>query len=330
MGPFVIVACLGGPVLGGEASVQSTAGFDLDGPGGSVRTLDKAVADLKAQRVDQATIALDGVDEVVVAIGHASWSEDLSPSERLRQTLVGSVKARKAAAAFLFGIDSTSLTRIATRTESRMDDRGTTSVSEKERLRFVTETVGGILHGMRVREVAIDPDGDRMVVVMTSTPDTAALGEALPKFPNAAAAAEGILDGMVEGSIVPCGGMMIRLDGGRAAVVGLGAMPAKKDTPSRAESLVAGRRAAAGLVAFLQGEEIDGKDTYSEVFRTVLRDDPRTGATRDAQYTRSLDRLASTMSRGVVPGGNTPAERIGELAGGRYLFSVIVVPLGSE
>lgn len=291
------------------------------------QSIDSTIAELRAQRIDQATAALDGDNEVVVAIGHVAWPADLTASQRLERTLAASVKARKAAASYLFGLDSKSVTSIATRTESRIDESDTASTTEKTRSRYVEETVAGILQGMRVRTTLVDEDRDRLVVVLISTPDAATPGSATPTFSDEESAARGILDGMCDGSIVPCGGMMIRLANGRPAVAGLGAVPAKNTTPSRAETLIAGRRAAAGLVAFLKGEEITGKDTFSEVFRTVLREDPRRGPTRESEHSRSLDRLAGTMSRGVVPGGNTTGERVATLAGDRYLFSVVVVPV---
>lgn len=291
------------------------------------------IAELRLARGDQAGIAVEDGREFVVAIGHAPWNADMSPRERLAATLTASVRARKAASAYLFGSGLESATRIATRVETTMTESGTTSISTKERAQFVQRTIAGVLRSMRVRELIEDPERRRLIAVLTSESlGSASFREGMPLHASPESAAAAVLEGMADGSIVPCGGMLVWLgEACRPAVVGLGVVPLKGEHASRAEQLVAGRKAAAGLVAFLRGEEISGKDEFTEVLRTVVRDDDR-AAPGDAgsTYARSMTRLASSMSKGTVPGGNTPAERVAMLADGRYLFSVIVVPIERE
>lgn len=49
----------------------------------------------------------------------------------------------------------------------------------------------------------------------------------------------------------------------------------KGERAIRAERLVAERKAAAGLVAFVRGKEVSGRDQITEVLGTVVRDDDR-------------------------------------------------------
>lgn len=295
--------------------------------------LAETIAGLRAARGDQAGIAVEGDREIVVAIGHAPWNAEMSPRERLQATLAAAIRARKAAAAYLFGEGSASSTRIASRVETTITESGTTSISTKERAQFVQRTIAGVLRSMRVRELIEDPERRRLIAVLTSESlGAASFREGMPLHASPESAAAAVLEGMADGSIVPCGGMLVWLgEARRPAVVGLGAVPLKGEHASRGEQLVAGRKAAAGLVAFLRGEEISGTDEFTEVLRTVVRDDDR-AAPGDAgsTYARSMTRLASSMSKGTVPGGNTPAERVATLADGRYLFSVIVVPIERE
>lgn len=329
-----------GGVMGGATSRSSPsgsgqlAGNELAAPSATAgNSLTETITALRAASGDQAGIAVESGREIVVAIGQARWNQDMGPGERLGAILTASVRARKAASAYLFGEGSVSATRIVERVATTMTESGTSSVVTKERSQFVRRTIAGVLHSMRVREVIEEPAGDRLLVILTSyTVDAGSMRDGMVVHTNAKAAAAAVLDGMADGSIVPCGGMLVWIgEAKRPAVVGLGAVSIKGEQATRGEQLVAGRKAAAGLVAFLRGEEIVGKDEFTEILRTVARDDGRTGVgDADTSYHRSMSRLAGSMSKGIVPGGNTPDERVATLAGHRYLFSVVVVPIEAE
>ncbi len=316
---------------GGPEHLVGNDLVDLEATAGS--SLAETITALRAARGDQAGIAVESGREIVVAIGQARWNQDMGPGERLGAILSASVRARKAAAAYLFGEGSVSVTRIIERVATTMTESGTTNVVTKERSQFVRRTIAGVLHSMRVREVIEAPADDRLLVILTSeTVDAGSMRDGMVVHTNATAAAAAVLDGMADGSIVPCGGMLVWIgEAKRPAVVGLGAVPIKGEHATRGEHLIAGRKAAAGLVAFLNGEEIVGKDEFTEILRTVARDDGRTDASdANPSYHRSMSRLAGSMSKGVVPGGNTPDDRVATLAGNRYLFSVVVVPIEAE
>lgn len=268
----------------------------------------------------------------VLAVAQVRFEASEGPKAALRAAVAASVRARAAVAALLEGREVETSSRLYTRLAS--DEWGTTAErTTEQRVRIVVRSV---LASVSTRRCDLDFERGMATVVLESAPRqwTQADAFGVPRYADAAAAADGVTRELAALGLPAVGAVLVRLDStGEVAAVGLGAASLREGQALRDGRLIAGRRAAAAVVAYLGGEEVRGSDELQTMLRQVVRTESGfNGAPGDAELeiSEQFKRTAESMVRGVRPPGSVERDASAQIGGERLVFAAVVVPIAGS
>lgn len=265
----------------------------------------------------------------VVAVARVRFEASDGPRAALRAAVAASVRARSTVAALLEGRAVETSSRLYTRLAS--DERGASiERTVEQRVRIVVRSV---LASVSTRRCDLDFEQGMATVVLESAPRqwTRADASGVPRYADAAAAAEGVARELAALGLPAVGAVLVRLDStGEVAAVGLGAAALRDGQSLRDGRLIAGRRAAAAAVAYLGGEEVRGTDELQTMLRQAVRSEPGfSDAPGDAEleFSEQFKRTAGSMTRGIRPPGSVERDASAQIGGERLVFAALVVPI---
>ncbi len=298
-------------------------------PTASEESVEQAVAELKALGLAAARLVGDPDWPTVVAVGRGRFDPGEGWQAALNAALVASVKAKAAMVAMLEGPEVAATQRIAT----HLDSKGSENTLVRRFESSVDVAIGGVLAAIEPRGIWIDESQGLVVVTLQSSPlRWSGAREAISTYASLDEAARALARSASEFAIVPVGGRLVRIGSGpdaRLAVAGIGTAILTPGKGTRAASLVAGRKAAAAVVAFLRGEAVKSRDSLSEMLETVEKTDPtgRKSGEIQPEVRIRFDRTAQSLPQGATPQGAQTAEAEMKVLGDRVLVLVLVAPL---
>ena len=306
------------------------AGIAAAAAGSAADPIAAAEAEMLILGLPTARIVETEQGPTVLAVAQVRFEASEGPRAALRAAVAASVRARAAVAALLEGREiETSSRRLYTRLAS--DERGATAErTTEQRVRIVVRSV---LASVATRRCDLDFERGMTTVVLESAPRqwTRADAFGVPRYADAAAAAEGVARELAALGLPAVGAVLVRLDSsGEVAAVGLGAAALREGQSLRDGRLIAGRRAAAAVVAYLGGEEVRGTDELQTMMRQTVRSEPGFGTAPgpdELEISEQFNRTAESMVRGVRPPGSVERDSAARLGGERLVFAALVVPI---
>lgn len=293
--------------------------------------IDSVVDELRRLGLAAARVVGPPDAPTIVAVGRARFEPDGGWKAGLRAVLMASIDAKAAMIACLEGPEVAASSRIAARIASSA--QGTTRVRQIESTLDVA--IAGVLASVEPRGCWIDEKEGLVEVALESRPERWSTSlDAVPTYDSLSQAATQVARAAAEFAIVPDGARLVRIGRGpdaRLAVVGLGTAVVPPGKGTRTATILAGRKSASAIVAYLEGEQIERRDSLEQMLDEVERVDPtdRRAGPITAEVSVTFRRTASSFTKGATPQGAETAEASFEVLGERVLVGATAAPLVS-
>jgi len=291
-----------------------------------------AVEELRGLGLAAARVVGEPDAPTLVAVGRARFDPGGGWKAAWRAVLMASIDAKAAMVACLEGPEVAASSRIAARIESSA--QGVTRVRQIKS--SVDVAIAGVLASVEPRGCWINEEEGLVEIAVESRPERWSTSpDAVPTYDSLPEAATQVARAAAEFAIVPEGARLVRigrgLDAG-LAVVGLGTAVVQEGKGTRTATILAGRKAASAIVAFLRGEELKQRDSLAQMLDEVERLDPteRRSGLITAEVTERFRRTASSISEGATPQGSETAEASFRILGEKVLVWATAAPVTSK